>query len=233
VAPFEPYPLLRRLPRLLHRFEGIAEHLQKPGRLKESIAAFASEYGSLTRSELEPLSTWTAALTEVRGLRLLVEAADLFEARKTESDRQVLSKQLDATPAMMPARILKESHPEFGDLDLARLLLSIELGVRLSGRFRVLVLAGRADRDDEEKTRKQRSAAIGAIRYVPDSLRTALYLQLAIELAGGRKMRTCLNCGAIFPLKRSDADFCSQRCYDRARRRGETPNRRSRGAGQS
>ncbi|MDA1128990.1 MAG: hypothetical protein O2913_09860 [Chloroflexi bacterium] len=59
------------------------------------------------------------------------------------------------------------------------------------------------------------------IRFVPDSLRTAIYMHFAFELAGTEgNERTCLNprCpngGVFFPTRR-DKQYCDTRCRDLA-----------------
>jgi hypothetical protein len=52
------------------------------------------------------------------------------------------------------------------------------------------------------------------LRFAPDTLESALWLQLALELAGGVSVRQCRQCNALFAAgpgtgRRADAQFCS------------------------
>lgn len=59
----------------------------------------------------------------------------------------------------------------------------------------------------------------GRLRAQPATLRDALYVSLAQELAGAAKLKECEECRRTFPYQGRHAKYCSPRCRQRASRR--------------
>lgn len=74
----------------------------------------------------------------------------------------------------------------------------------------------------------------GALRFVPNSLLTAIYLRLAFEISEGvGRLRECAGCTQPFVPGRKDQRYCGKNCRERAayRRRTHGPDTERESAG--
>lgn len=112
-----------------------------------------------------------------------------------------------AAPMMSDFDILKKNVPS-GDLAAAgRFYVHREINDRLRQHINAHILPFRAS----------------VLRFVPDSLLSAIYLRFALEISGGMgRMRECLGCGREFPPSRRDQNYCGKNCRERASYRRRT-----------
>jgi hypothetical protein len=233
-AGWQRYALLRQKS-VLSAFQRTAE---RPS--KDAILGFANRFGPLdqlgplrhvdddpgapVREWGEPLSVWEHELGAFLELRRTWDHAEVLQqdmwgpGRQREA-REYLRQRIQwrddgsllydsgqagsdvPTTAPIPEAVREVIRRfEAGDIaEPARLCVRQEVSRRLRKRVHPFLLPN------------------NELRFFPDSLISAIYLLLALELSGrSGNQRECQACGRVFFAGRSDQRFCEKACRDRA-----------------
>jgi hypothetical protein len=188
---------------------GALEFAAKFGQLGLRWVRFGDHEPDVSPQDVELLQEWQAEVRHYGAMRSVLGAIDRLAAGQGhELHRRQLREALEAAEPLLHS--LRYGSPRAAsdrqDLEWAREYVASIVDQRVSGHMRSAT----------------RPAPDGALRFMPDSLLTAIYLELGLELAGGRKFRRCKVCRQPFQLTRRDKVFCSANCqlkHYRARQR--------------
>lgn len=214
----------------------------------DAILGFANRYGMLTNGRLhiscddsgdddddadfpgEPLSLWIeeiarmnfllrfwqlVQISDKRGLEQYIRWTDVFGHRGFRfDDRFGAFTTRDILGAPWLERVVRQRDLLFA----ARFMLDSLVTEQLGGRIGAVLI-----RDSLERA---------SLRFGPQDLRTALWLQFARAIEGGKEYQQCEHCRMWYEIgsregARSDKKFCSPACRARHWRELKTPAKKS------
>jgi hypothetical protein len=146
--------------------------------------------------------------------RIVWAAPDAIQFRSEVSvgDQRLPSWSWITAPQLSDHEAIISNIPAGDSVAAARFFILREINKRLAGHVDPHLLPFRA----------------GVLRFVPDSLLSAIYLRFAFEVSEGiGRLRECEGCAQPFVPGRSDQRFCTKNCRERASYRRRTGGAKS------